>query len=194
MLKSETVREGSNENGERRKEKREAGQRRKARRGAQGGTGSATAFGEGTATAARTVRQRSSAGAGQGIGPEESDGGSAAQQDCRQHGRGRGDAECEAYGPGRERTRPDYRTKAGGDAGEEIDRGLQGSRRHADWRHGHAAWRPHVRIFRSPGEYRASACARFSRSFDEVVRRPRQLHARPARSVDLSGDRLRQSG
>ena len=43
--------------------------------------------------------------------------------------------------------------------------------------HGDAARRPHVRIPGPPGERGAAARARFSRRVDQVVRRPRQLHA-----------------
>ena len=80
----------------------------------------------------------------------------------------------------------DHRTEAGGDAGQEIDCGVQSAPGAIDWRDGDAARRPHVRIFRPAGEHRSAARARLSRRVDQVVRWPGQLHAGPARPVDLS--------
>ena len=40
----------------------------------------------------------------------------------------------------------DHRAEAGDHQGQEVDRGLQGARRHVDWRHGHAAQRQGVRV------------------------------------------------
>ena len=71
----------------------------------------------------------------------------------------------------------DRRTEAGDHQGAQIDRGVQAARGHAHRLHGDAARRPHVRISGPPGERGAAPRARFPRRFDQVLRRPRQLHA-----------------
>ena len=83
-----------------------------------------------------------------------------------QYRHGRGDAERQADGRRGERADADRRPEAGDHQGQEIDRGVQAARRHADRLHGDAARRPHVRVSRPPGERRAAARARLSRRVD----------------------------
>ena len=64
---------------------------------------------------------------------------------------------------------------------------VQAARRHVDRLHGDAARRPHVRIFRPPGERGAAARPRFPRRVArKSLRRPRQLYAGHQGPVDLS--------
>ena len=86
----------------------------------------------------------------------------------------------------------DRRSEAGHHEGEEVDRGVQAARRHADRLHGDAARRPDVRVLRPSGERGSAPRSRFPRRIREVLRRPRQLHAGHQRPVDLPGDRLQQ--
>ena len=63
---------------------------------------------------------------------------------------------------------------------------------HADRHDGDAARRADVRVPRSPDEHRAAARPRLQGRLAEGVRRPRQLHARPARPAAVPGDRLHE--
>ncbi len=56
------------------------------------------------------------------------DGCSQAGEDHGEHGRGRGNAECEADRSGSHRGRPDHRAEAGDHQGAQVDRSVQGAR------------------------------------------------------------------
>ena len=75
--------------------------------------------------------------------------------------------------------------------GEEVDRRLQAPRGHAHRLQGDAARRPHVGVPRPADLDRPAAHPRLPRARPELVRRPRQLLAGPARADHLSRDRLR---
>ena len=130
------------------------------------------------------------AGASQGVRVHERHGRAQDHEGGRQHGPGRGNAEREDRRHGRRRAAQDHGAEGGGDAREEVDRAVQGAQGHAHRRDGHAARRADVRVPRPPDRDRPAARARLPRRVGRGLRRPRQLHARAARPVDVPGDRL----
>ena len=117
-----------------------------------------------------------------------------AREDRHQHGSRRSHAERQDHGPAGRRSRLHRRPEACHHQGQEVHRGLQGARRHAHRRDGHAARRQDVRVPRPPDLDRSAPRARLPRRLVEELRRPRQLHARPARPAHLRRDRLREGG
>jgi large subunit ribosomal protein L5 len=85
----------------------------------------------------------------------------------------------------RRRAGRDHGPAPGGDEGQEVHRRVQAARRSEDRRHGDAAQGPDVRVPRSPRQLRAAARARLQGRLAEVVRRPRELHARHPRGDHL---------
>src|SRR5215472_13558474 len=185
---SETVRKGKSDHGE-----REEGKEGRGAGGAESSPGGASQR-QGDAAAEDALPEGSGANLDEGIRTQEPHGGSAPPQDRGQHGGGRSHTECEGPRSGGERVGPDHGAETGGDTGQEVDRGLQGARGTGDRGDGDPARRPHVRVLRSAGEYRAPAGTRLPRGFDQVVRRAWQLHPGLARPADFPRDRLRQGG
>ena len=90
--------------------------------------------------------------------------------------RRRPNASCSTRPPSSSRI--DHRPAARDHAGQEVDRQLQAPRGHAHRLQGDAARRAHVRVPRPAADDRAAAHPRLPRHQPELVRRPRQLHAR----------------
>ena len=124
--------------------------------------------------------------------PVVGDAGAAAHEDHAEHGRRRGEDRREGARR-RDRGAHDHRRAARPAAPRpQVDRAVQAPRGHARRRAHDAARRPDVGVLRPARLDRAPAHPRLPRPQPGVVRRPRQLLARPARADHLPRDRLRQ--
>ena len=86
----------------------------------------------------------------------------------------------------RRRSGAHRRPAPGADQVAQVDRHLQGARRHDARRQGDAARRPHVRVPRPLRHHRAAAREGLPRPEPEELRRPRQLSPAVSRSTSCS--------